>query len=282
VYSPLAGARASLVAGDPDRIWIVDERNRLSALHTATGELFQIAQLPKDAKPATLLVTRDHVYLPDVANGKLYVLDVKAEQLSPAIAMPFVRLATAFAASPDGRLWIGTDGFGLLSYEAASRRENVIDVGRSRISALGVDAIGRVWIGPRGRDGLEIYDPLNGKLIEVGLPRQGTVTAFSVDAQTRMWIGTDAGEIFAIRNSRLDASAQNKGRVDEFASDADGRVWWVSRSAAEVVSGPADGSLEPSHAPTGSSSPMFDAFGRAWINDRASGSFFVTLPGGGR
>jgi ligand-binding sensor domain-containing protein len=273
--------RVSLVAGDPARIWIVDERNRLSTLHTATGELFQIAELPKDAKPASLLLTREHVYMPDTANGKLYVLDIKTEQVS-GVVMPFVRLATAFAASPDGRLWIGTDGFGLLSYEATSRRENVIDVGHSRISALGVDTIGRVWIGPRGREGLQIYDPLNGKLVEVVLPRQGAVTAFLADAQGRMWVGTDSGEIFAIRNSRLDGAAQIGRSGDEFVLGHDGSVWWVNRTSAELVYGPADGSLEAIHAPAGSSSPVFDVFGRSWTNDRASGVFLVTLPGGGR
>jgi len=281
IYAPLGGKRAALVAGDTARIWVIDESNLLSTLNTATGELFRIKQLPTDAKPASLLITRDHVYVPDTVAGRLYVLEIRTEELS-SVAMPFVRLATAFAASPDGRLWIGTDGFGLVSYEATSRRQNVIDVGSSRITALGVDGLGRVWMGPRGRDGIELYDPLNGKLSELGLPRKGAATAFATDAQGRMWVGTDAGEIFAIRNNTLDASANVGGRVDDFVLGTAGDAWWVNRGATQVTYAPADGSVGPRNGPVGSSSPVFDAFGRSWTSDRPTGVFLVTLPGGGR
>ena len=97
-----------------------------------------------------------------------------------------------------------------------------------------------------------------------------------------MWIGTDVGEIFAIRNSGLDAAARVGRRVDEFVLGTAGDAWWVNRGTPEVTYAPADGSLEPRHAPAGSSSPVFDGFGRSWTNDRASGAFLVTLPGGGR
>lgn len=269
------------VAGDGTRMWSVDASNVLTSLHTDTGDVFRIATLPSDAHIDAVLPSPGYVYLTDARHGRLYVVDVQTDTLS-AYPVPFLPLVADAVTSPDDRLWLVADGLGLVSFDPRAQKTEVAYVGGTRFSAVGIDAIGRVWLAPRDRGSLDVYDPLNGKLTELVFPHDGAITAIFVDAKAVVWVGTDNGQIFAMRNRNVRLVAAITRPVDRLIAGPAGDVWYVSRSGGEVTFGPADGSALALHGPLGMSTPAFDGLGRAWAEDPASGSFFVTLPGKGR
>ncbi len=281
LYSSSQVQHPMAVAGDGTRMWSVDASNVLTSLHTDTGDVFRIATLPSDARIDAVLPSPGYVYLTDARHGQLYVVNVQTDTLS-AYPMPFLPLVADAVTSPDDRLWLVADGFGLVSFDPRTQKTEVADVGGTRFSAVGIDAIGRVWLAPRDRGSLDVYDPLNGKLTELVFPHDGAITAIFVDAKAVVWVGTDSGQIFAMRNNKVRLAAAITRPVDRLIAGPAGDVWYVSRSGGEVTFGPADGSALALHGPLGMSTPAFDPYGRAWAEDPTSGSFFVTLPGKGR
>lgn len=281
LYEPPRPGRSVRVAGDGSRIWTLDAQNRLSALHIATGEVFTVASFPRGARISEILVSPGYVYLTDPTVGTLYVVSLKTERWTSA-PIPFLSLVRAAVTSPDDRLWLVVDALGLVSFEPRSQRIEVADVGATRFSAIGVDARGRVWLAPRDRPTLSLYDAYSGQLSELQLARGGTVTALLVDASGALWVGTDTGEVFAIRDSSLDRAAATGRAIERLIAGPSGKVWYVSRAGGEVTFGPADGSALALHGPLAMSTPVFDVLGRAWAQDGASGGFFVTLPPGRR
>ncbi|MBU6424646.1 MAG: hypothetical protein KGQ88_11470, partial [Chloroflexi bacterium] len=281
LYSSSRMGRPTKVAGDGTRMWSLDAKNELTSLHTDSGDVYPIASLPADARISSILPSPSYVYLTDPTHGVLYVIDISTDQLS-SYRVPFLLLVADAVTSPDDRLWMVADGFGLVSFDPRAHKTDVADVGGTHFSAVGVDAIGRVWLAPRDRGTLDVYDPFNGDLTELAFPHAGAITAIFVDAKAAIWIGTDSGQIFAMRNNRIETAAETGRAIDRLIAGAAGNVWFVSRSGGEVTFGPADGSALPLHGPLGMSTPAFDAYGRAWAEDPASGSFFVTLPKGGR
>ncbi|MBI2983425.1 MAG: hypothetical protein HYY42_04505, partial [Chloroflexi bacterium] len=281
LYEPARPGRATRVAGDRARIWTLDASNQLSALHTATGEVFTVASLPKTARIASILPSPGYVYLTDPTAGTLYVVGVRNERWT-SYPMPFLPLVVDAVTSPDDRLWLVVDGFGLVSFDPRSQRADIADVGGTKFSAVGVDLAGRVLLAPRDRGSIDVYDPYSGKLTELLFPREGSITAILVDPKGAVWVGTDRGQVFAMRNSRVETAGSVGRAIDRLVSGPSGQVWYVSRTGGEVTFGPADGSALALHGPAGMSTPVFDVFGRAWAQDPASGAFFVTLPAGGR
>jgi anti-sigma factor RsiW len=281
LYEPAKPGRATRVAGDAARIWAIDGANQLSALHTATGEVFTVASLPKAARITSILPSPGYVYLTDATNGALYVVSVRNERWT-AHPMPFLPLVVDAVTSPDDRLWLVVDGFGLVSFDPRTRSTDIVDVGGTRFSALGVDLTGRVLLAPRDRGVLDIYDPLTAKLTELVFPHEGSITAIAVDPKGGVWVGTDTGQVLAMRGSRVETVAGVGRAIDRLVVSASGEVWYVSRAGGEVTFGPAARSALALHGPGGMSMPVFDVFGRAWAQDPASGAFFVTLPAGGR
>lgn len=269
------------VAGDGERVWSLDASNKLWSLHTTTGDVFQIASLPATAKIAALLPSPNYVYLTDPDHGVLYVVRIQTGQIVTS-EIPFLPVVADAVTSPDDRLWLVTDGLGLVSYDPRAKRTDVADVGGTRFSAVGVDAIGRVLLAPRDRPVLDVYDPYATTLTELVFPHTGSITAILVDRQAAVWVGTDTGQIFAMRNSKLDTAASVGRAIDRLVLGPSGNVWYVSRTGGETTFGPADGSALALHAPLGVSTPAFDDLGRAWVQDPVSGGFFVTLPRVGR
>ncbi len=280
LYQPRL-AHPVLAAGDGTRMWTLDASNKLSSLHTDTGDVFQIASLPASAKVSSILPSPNYVYLADPSHGTLYVVSIKTDQVS-AYSIPFLPLVADAVTSPDDRLWLIADGFGLVSFDPRSHRTDGADVGGTRFSAVGVDAIGRVLLAPRDRQALDVYDPYTATFTELVFPHDGAITAIVVDRKAVVWAGTDTGQIFAMRNQKLDTASSVGRAIDRLIVGSSGDVWYVSRAGGETTFGPADGSALALHAPLGVSTPAFDVLGRAWAEDPVSGGFLVTLPRDGR
>jgi streptogramin lyase len=181
------------------------------------------------------------------------------------------------AASPDERLWLATIRSGLVSFDPRTGRATVVDAGRG-LSAVAVDPLGKVWFAAGERQAIDSYDPLTGKLTELVLNHDGAVTAMIVDRGGTLWVGTDTGQVFAIRNNGLGSILGAAGRIDSFILDADGLPWLVSRSAAAVAYGPVSDLNTLRTAPASAAEPFFDRLGRAWLADRSADGFYVTVP----
>ena len=273
--------RPDRAVGDGTRIWYVDDANRVNALHPATGELFsQIASLPAEANIGRLATSPNHVYLTDGIAGVLYVLTIDSEQLR-AIRLPAVAVATAMVASPDERLWIGTPGSGLVSYDPRTNRVETIAAGQN-VSALASDGLGRIWFASSDRQALDLYDPLSARLTEIAFAHAGSISALAVDRSGAVWVGTNTGQLIAMRNAVIEFTSGLGLAIDSFVLDQNGAAWYVSVGSGDLAYGRATSAAVPRRNPAGSSGPIFDQLGRVWQADRSANGFYVTLPEGQR
>jgi predicted anti-sigma-YlaC factor YlaD/sugar lactone lactonase YvrE len=265
-----------LATSDRDRIWMLDTQNRLSALHTKSGELYtQLAQLPTSASIARIVTSPNHVYLTDPTAGLIYVFAIDTERLS-IVQAPFLPIANDIVGSPDDRLWIGTTGLGLLSLDPKTQKIETTDAEPS-VSAVATDPRGRVWMGVGSRQVVAVYDPLTLKFAELNLPHEGVVSAIAIDGSGTAWVGTDTGQLFAIRNEQLGAAGALGRPIDHLVVDGKGQAWYVARSQSEVLYGLANGAGLTQHALRSASGPLFDALGRAWQTDGATSGVYVTI-----
>ena len=274
-----ASQRPVRVISDGTNLWYLDPSNRVNVLHTATGELNQIAALPGSATVTAMAITPDHVYFLDRAATTLYVLSISREQLT-SVRMPYARSASAIAGSRDERLWLATTDAGLVSYDPRSSRiESVAAI--LDLSAVATDSLGRVWTASRTRQALDMYDPLAGKVTEYSLAHTGSLSSLAVDGSNAVWAGTDLGEVYALRTGQGSASlvAQaSVGRpITSLILGESQTIYFVSRSASGTTYGAAVGG-GAQLVPSGATEPMFDSLGRIWMGDSSSGGFFVTVP----
>jgi streptogramin lyase len=152
----------------------------------------------------------------------------------------------------------------------------------SNLTALASDGLGRIWIAARERQALSLYDPLNGTLADIPFTHGGSIEALAVDRSGTLWVGTDTGQLFAMRNNSVIFSAALGLPVDSFVLDRSGAAYFVSPAAGGLRYGSALGLGQARQAPLGSSGPIFDELGRVWQADRSANGFYVTLPEGQR
>ena len=277
-YLVTLAAKPTVVTSDADRIWFVDAANQVVSLHMKSGEQYTLARLPADARIARIAVSPNHAYLTDPKAGVLYVLTIGTEQLA-TVPLPFLAITNDIVASPDERLWLGTRGLGLVSFDPRNKRLETARAAQD-VTAVATDPLGRIWLGVPDRQVLDVFDPLTDKLTELSLPHEGTISALAIDRAGTVWAGTNTGQLFAIRNDRLEGSAALGRPIDSLVIDATGRAWFVTHTAAEVLYGLAAGNGITVHAPGTASGPLFDALGRAWQADVTAGGFYVTLSPG--
>ncbi len=206
------------------------------------------------------------------------------------------RVTKAFAATSDGRLWLGTDGAGLAAvdlaatpYQVAAHLDQTRGLPSARVHTLchagdaGADG-GRVWVGTH--DGLTL---VRGDRVERvlttrdGLP-SATVWGLCRDPHGRLWVATKGGLAVLDRTGRAlrtplrgagAARAATTG-VHAVCCDARGRVWVAlvdgDLLCADATEGTGTGSLRlrPIHA-TGARVRALcsDARGRLWIGTSA-------------
>jgi anti-sigma factor RsiW/streptogramin lyase len=277
-YLVTIATQPTVVTSDADRIWFVDGANQVKSLHMRSGEQYTLTHLPASASIGRIAVSPNHVYLTDTAARLMYVLTIGTEQVS-TVPLPFLAITNDIVASPDERLWLGTRGLGLVSFDPRSNRLESAGAVQD-VSAVATDPLGRIWMGVPGRQVLDVFDPLTDKITELSLPHDGTISALAIDREGTIWAGTDTGQLFAIRNGRLQGSAALGRPIDDLLIDAAGQAWFVTRTATEVLYGLAVGNGITVHAPGTASGPLFDALGRAWQADASAGGFYVTLSPG--
>ncbi len=125
------------------------------------------------------------------------------------------RVTKAFAATSDGRLWIGTDGAGLAAvdlaatpYQVAAQLDQARGVPSARVHTLcGAGDVGdegtRVWAAPH--EGLALVRGDRGERVlttEDGLP-SATVWNLCRDPRGRLWVGTKGSLAVLDRTGRV-------------------------------------------------------------------------------
>jgi diguanylate cyclase (GGDEF)-like protein len=206
----------------------------------------------------------------------------------------------ALAETPDGAVWVGTTGRGLVRID----REGGIRVFRNgpglgslpddRVGALGVDHAGVLWVGTwRGLARLRSIDAdFEPVLSDSGDPLgfgAATVRGIHAARNGNLWVGAQQGLVAMIPANQLghvrlpDAGAVRRWRADGFYTaiePADDEVWLGHAVGIDVFA--ADGSGEPRRVRHDTAEPLSlaNAEVRGLLVDR-SGLVWVGTFGGG-
>jgi hypothetical protein len=262
--------------GRAGHLWFVDSANRLTTLDAETGQTYPIAELPHDARIRSIEVGRSYVYAIDVAASRLYVVSLPSEKVSE-VKLPFVKSSGAVTITPDDHLWFAvTDQ--IVTFDPGTGLVEAANVGLYSVGAMAADSAGRVWFTDETHDKVGLYDRRSHSVDDLELPRSGAVTSMVVDATGTLWAGTDAGELFAIRNGALVQSRSVGRPVLELALDAQGKAWFLAGDSAKSMFGQANGLGSTQVLPTSVTGVWFDAKGHAWLADRSSAGFFIAVP----
>lgn len=123
------------------------------------------------------------------------------------------------------RVWAGTRDEGLFRLEAGSfqRVPAALKIG-PQIFALFQSRDGTVWVG--GQNGLGSFDGRTWKLFSAadGLP-PNAVRALAEDAHSNLWIGTDGGGIFTLRDGKISPVNAPVKDISCLLCDRDGMLW---------------------------------------------------------
>ncbi|HEY6901641.1 MAG TPA: ATP-binding protein, partial [Puia sp.] len=167
-----------------------------------------------------------------------FLLDGRTPPSLPVLDMRWIR---------GKRLYVGTFGKGLLSYDPASGRAQAVPLGAgpndfntNSIYCLWEDKEGQIWVGTNGagisvlKDGKVRYRilPNPSQPGDIRLPVNGFIRAIAEDAEGNFWIGShgDGLAVYDPRTGRFKVYSQENGalpsdKVQVFLSDSKGRMW---------------------------------------------------------
>jgi signal transduction histidine kinase/ligand-binding sensor domain-containing protein/CheY-like chemotaxis protein/AraC-like DNA-binding protein len=157
-----------------------------------------------------------------LAGTKTQVLERRGAQWTPMSEWPGRAPARAFAETPDGALWVGTNGGGVVRCLAGHCRTLTAREGlpTDLIRSLHVDGDGWLWIGTEGR-GLARLDPRHWPAEDdryvPAITRYATtdglydpvVHEILEDEAGRLWMNSNRG-IFWVRRDELNAFAEHR------------------------------------------------------------------------
>jgi signal transduction histidine kinase/ligand-binding sensor domain-containing protein len=123
------------------------------------------------------------------------------------------------------QVWAGTRGEGLFRFVDGRFQEvpAALKIGR-QIFALFPGRDGKLWVG--GDNGLGGYDGQNWKFFSVhdGLP-PNAVRALADDDRGNLWIGTEGGGLFLLRDGKISPVAAPVKDISALLMDHDGVLW---------------------------------------------------------
>jgi len=169
---------------------------------------------------------------------------------------------TVLAEDGDARLWVGTHGDGLASFDPAQSRvrwmrpDRDVDgtLQQAEITTLLVDRSGLLWVGSESL-GLSAVDPAGATfryLVDRNPERDGSSTnnvrAILEDAQGHLWLGTDGDGLKRYDPARREftyyrdaiarafgVDAQRVIGVEALAASGDGGIWFASNAGVGLL-----------------------------------------------
>ncbi|MCS6807854.1 MAG: ATP-binding protein, partial [Candidatus Kapabacteria bacterium] len=182
--------------------------------------------------------------------------DKEFAQAFPHAAMPENSYITALYADPEGILWVGTRGGGLLRVDVQQRQwervlytaaevmiwnKRLTPAASNDVFSVCPDNKGNIWVGFDGR-GVSVYHHYGGMTVScVHDPYNPTsisdnmIRALYCDNAGTMWIGTSIGGVnqyaagaqrfTTYRHEPLNPQSLSSDVVRAFAEDKDGTVW---------------------------------------------------------
>jgi streptogramin lyase/anti-sigma factor RsiW len=262
--------------GRAGHLWFVDAANRLTSVDAATGQTYTIAELPAAAKIRSIEVGAQFVYAIDVAASRVYIVSLATEKFT-SLALPFVKSSDAVTLTPDDVLWFAVADQ-VLRLDPRTNQTEAANIGLYSVGAMAGDSAGRVWFSDEGHQKIGLYDRRTHAVVELSLPRKGSVTSMVVDATGTLVVGTDAGEIFAIQNGALVGSSLVGRPITSLVLDPTGNAWYLSGDSRQTTLGAARLKASVRQLPASIVGVWFDAKANAWLADRTSSGFFIAVP----
>lgn len=268
----LSGKTPIITANSPTRMWFVDQNRLLNVLDLLDGRIFTVAELNADV--SALAASASHVYALDADGARLLVFTIAGERVSSLSLPPS---ATALGVAPDGKAWVGS-GLGtttLMSIDPRTGKGVSVALGIGRVQAVAPDVGGRIWFSD-GSKAIGFYDPVAEKLVESALPSRGSASVLLPDQTGALWVGTTAGEIFAVENGSARLALTASGPISGLALGPGGRPWYLASSASESRFSPVEGeTIRSVHGPA--SALAINPRGRAWIVEASGSAFYLAI-----
>lgn len=223
------------------------------AFDIAAGSFSPVAM--SDAGISSLARMGDTLYA-GTSRG-LYRYDRATGEMVPvdgATGMP----VNALYADRNNRLWIGTEGHGLLVHDCVRRTTATADARLSRfVRSLDMDASGRLWVGTF--EGLYVYDVARGDVRAFkasghradGRLSQSSVRSIFADRDGGVWLGTYFGGVnyYHPLQNRFRNIAENPGQnslndnvISCIVRGSDGLIYIGTNAGGLNIFNPADGS----------------------------------------
>jgi diguanylate cyclase (GGDEF)-like protein len=212
-------------------------------------------QLPEDARTERVrTMIKDHTgvfWLGTVDNGLIAVQPSGAirryQTTSKTYPLPHNHII-ALHADRKRRLWVGTDGGGLLQldggtdtfYQYRNNPDNPASIAQDEIRTIYEDQSGYIWVGT-AQGGLNLFDDATGAFRrfqhnpedEYSLS-EGQVTSILEDAKGTLWIGTENGlsewrpleqEFVNYQSDQQDTTGLVNNQINALFQDQSGVLW---------------------------------------------------------
>lgn len=116
---------------------------------------------------------------------------------------PQCRDVSAIVEDRQGRIWLGTDGYGLFIKESRDNQVRKLPVGSNPVVSLLEDRKGRVWVGTF-MDGLYCFEgtKISHYKTENSRLASNDIWRFTEDRYGNLWIGSLGGALQVLRNGR--------------------------------------------------------------------------------
>lgn len=180
----------------------------------------QIEGLHRSASGAIWCTTRD---------GAILVYRDGGVESVASLGVPLWR---AVVLDRVGRIWVGTYGFGLHSYDdtRVRIRDSTHGLGDNRVQAIAFFD-GRTWAATS--KGLATQPPdIEADLWKGDDSVSRDVTGLLSDTRGRLWMGKRNGAVYVLEDGNLTECAtieqMSHYRIDRFAEDAEGAIWVAS------------------------------------------------------
>lgn len=233
---------------------------RSLAADPATGDLW-FPVLGESAPPFQGLSSRIYRYSP--ASDKLDFWELAVE--------PYTGSVVDMTIGPQANVWL-TWGYNIVKFDTSTLSATVYPLGEevqypragapdpgSQVSALAVDAAGKVWFTRRNDAAILELDPASGGVREQPVPAYFApplVSRMAVDGQGQLWLpgtvpaGSDEANHLGQFDTTTGAFALHDVTVQALAVDGDGQVW---------LTGGSEGGLQKLDRVAGQASVVADA-----------------------